>query len=71
MITLNEKEAAECLRLLDNLAAYALDGWIENNQKDDSEEIPEDFKEWATMLDRIRHKVGGKGSWRDDRHLRG
>lgn len=69
MITLNEKEAAECLRLLDSLAAYALDGWIENNQED--EEIPEEFKEWAESLDRIRHKVGGKGSWQDDRHLRG
>ena len=71
MINLNEKEAAECLRLLDNLAAYALDGWIENNQEEDSEEIPEEFKEWAAMLDRIRHKVGGKGSWRDDRRFRG
>lgn len=67
-VSLTKDEAAECLMLLDDLAAYALDGWVENGDMDaESEQI------WSERLDTIRHKVGGKGSWNDDnnRRLRG
>lgn len=67
-VTLTKDEAKECLLLLDDLAAYALDGWFENGDMDaDSQAI------WSERLDTIRHKVGGKGSWNDDsnRNLRG
>lgn len=65
IITLNSKESAECLNLLDQLAAYALDGWIESGNLTTSE-----IKAWSESLDSIRNKLGGRGSFKDSRHLR-
>jgi len=71
-VTLDKQDAKDCLTLLDDLASYALDGWVENHEDfdDDRPGVPADLKDTADMLDRIRHKVGGTGSWIDDRRLR-
>jgi hypothetical protein len=68
-VTLDKQDAADCLRLLDDLAAYALDGWVENG--DFAENQPEEYKQIAEALDRIRHKCGGIGCWTDARAKRG
>jgi hypothetical protein len=64
--TLTPAEAAECLDLLDQLAAYALDGWIESGSLSEAE-----AKAWSERLDAARLKLGGAGSFKDTRHLRG
>lgn len=68
-VTLDRRDAVDCLRLLDDLAAYALDGWVENGCFD--EEQPEEYKQIVEALDRIRQKCGGIGSWTDARDKRG